>query len=352
MSKAGRKLATCPNCTHAFSEKANDYCPSCGQKNDGLRVTFGSLVMEFLGDVFTFDSKIFRSTFHLITKPGFITREFWEGKRARYIPPLRMFLILGVLFFAILNMRLAGDPNPLSHQELDRLIDGIAADEKIELLIGQDENNLGLNINYNKAASDSLNEILVNESSEAEVSDDSENGQILGQEELIRMIEMVKIDSLDSKSIVDSMKLEGTMVQMFAQQAVRTMRIGTNAALLSAYNNFSFVVIFMIPIMALLLKLLFYQQKEIYYLDHLIFSLHLHSFFYIFGSVFFFIGNVTWGPALFILGISIYTLLAIYRAYQKSYKGAIWRLLVLSPTYFIIALFFVTMNFVVSFLLL
>lgn len=64
---------------------------------------FKQFILDFLGDYFTFDSLIIRSVKPLLFNPGFLTNEFIAGRRVRYIPPLRMFIFISVIFFLILG---------------------------------------------------------------------------------------------------------------------------------------------------------------------------------------------------------------------------------------------------------
>lgn len=64
---------------------------------------FKQFVLDFLGDYFTFDSLIIRSVHPLILNPGFLTKEFILGRRVRYIPPLRLFIFISIVFFLILG---------------------------------------------------------------------------------------------------------------------------------------------------------------------------------------------------------------------------------------------------------
>lgn len=91
----------CPNCEYPLAAD-HAYCASCGQQVIG-EDSLGSFITHFLGDYFTFDSKIIRSLVPLVLKPGFLTNEFRIERRARYIPPLRMFIFLSVLFFLVIG---------------------------------------------------------------------------------------------------------------------------------------------------------------------------------------------------------------------------------------------------------
>jgi hypothetical protein len=46
------------------------------------------------------DSKIFRTVKHLLLTPGFLTREYFNGRRTRYVSPIRIYLVFSVIYFA------------------------------------------------------------------------------------------------------------------------------------------------------------------------------------------------------------------------------------------------------------
>ncbi len=92
----------CPNCGGLLTP-SHRYCQYCGQerirKNDNIQSVF----THFLGDYFTFDSKIIGSFKPLLLKPGMLTSEFIIGRRARYIPPLRLYIFVSIIFFLVLS---------------------------------------------------------------------------------------------------------------------------------------------------------------------------------------------------------------------------------------------------------
>lgn len=81
---------------------ADRYCAACGQKAIG-REDLNEFLQQFLGDYFTWDSKLIRSLVPLLVRPGFLTTEYLAGRRARYIPPLRMFIFLSIIFFLVIG---------------------------------------------------------------------------------------------------------------------------------------------------------------------------------------------------------------------------------------------------------
>lgn len=92
----------CKNCERKL-EKSFRFCPDCGQEHKEKVVTFKQFILDFLGDYFTFDSLIIRSVNPLLFKPGFLTKEFLAGRRVRYIPPMRMFIFISIIFFLVLG---------------------------------------------------------------------------------------------------------------------------------------------------------------------------------------------------------------------------------------------------------
>ncbi|MEL7144793.1 MAG: DUF3667 domain-containing protein [Bacteroidota bacterium] len=104
----------CLNCDYQLDEEAM-YCARCGQKYSRKNGTVRDFFVDFLGDYFTFDSKIFRSILPLITKPGFLTTEYLIGRRVRYIPPLRLYIFISIIFFLIFKFA-----NPFSGTVMDQ----------------------------------------------------------------------------------------------------------------------------------------------------------------------------------------------------------------------------------------
>lgn len=64
---------------------------------------------EFLHDYFTVDSKVYRTLYFLIAKPGMLTIEFCEGERVRHIQPFRLFLFISFSYFFLLSITIDDD---------------------------------------------------------------------------------------------------------------------------------------------------------------------------------------------------------------------------------------------------
>ena len=85
----------CKNCN---SKLMGIYCSECGQKNTEL-LSVKAIVKELTDNMFSFDSRFFITLKYLVIKPGFLTKEYWAGRRTTYLPPLRMYLVLSVFYF-------------------------------------------------------------------------------------------------------------------------------------------------------------------------------------------------------------------------------------------------------------
>jgi hypothetical protein len=88
--------ARCDNCGAAVS---GNYCAACGQR---LEAPVGSLwhfAREATEDLTHTDSRLWRTLGALLFRPGYLTREFLAGRRASYLPPVRLYLVISVVFF-------------------------------------------------------------------------------------------------------------------------------------------------------------------------------------------------------------------------------------------------------------
>ena len=88
----------CANCGALL---AGPYCAQCGQKVAPLNPPLRDVLHEVAHEVLSFDNRLLRSTRQLLTAPGFLTFEYFAGRRARYVSPLRLYLIFSVLYFAV-----------------------------------------------------------------------------------------------------------------------------------------------------------------------------------------------------------------------------------------------------------
>jgi hypothetical protein len=88
-------------CATCGAKIKGDYCRKCGEKVIVPERDFSvsKFLTLFLGHVVHFDSKLVRSYGLLFSKPGFLTAEWTAGRRVRYMKPIQMFVVAGILFY-------------------------------------------------------------------------------------------------------------------------------------------------------------------------------------------------------------------------------------------------------------
>jgi len=93
--------ARCKNCGAALLGR---FCIDCGQAAEVHVPTTGELIHEAIEGLAHADSRLWRTLITLWFKPGKLTNEFIAGRRAAYVPPFRLYLVLSVIFFLLASI--------------------------------------------------------------------------------------------------------------------------------------------------------------------------------------------------------------------------------------------------------
>lgn len=94
---AASLAAACLNCGAPLT---GAYCARCGQKATRPDPTLGAFLHETTHELTHWDGKVPATLKTLFLKPGVLTVDFLSGRRARWLSPLRVYLICSVAFFA------------------------------------------------------------------------------------------------------------------------------------------------------------------------------------------------------------------------------------------------------------
>jgi len=138
MSGATDLQSTCYNCRTPLT---GPFCSACGQKARSLDPTVHDFVHDFTHEMFHVDGRIFRSVWKLITAPGFLTRELFQGRRAAWVSPIRLYLIFSLLYFAASSLAtsrpvvIEPDDDPEASALLQRL--GFNSPEALREWVGE-----------------------------------------------------------------------------------------------------------------------------------------------------------------------------------------------------------------------
>jgi hypothetical protein len=100
MAERGHEVHPCPNCGKPM---IGAYCALCGQARDINRRSVWGLVKVLVEDIASFDSRIMRTGWALVARPGELATAFREGRTQRYLPALRLYLFVSLIFFLVLG---------------------------------------------------------------------------------------------------------------------------------------------------------------------------------------------------------------------------------------------------------
>ncbi len=96
-------LESCKNCHKALPGLA-EFCPACGQSVKIIRRPWREVFGELVTELFDFDGRMLLSLRLLLTRPGFLSLEYINDRRLSYTSPVRMYLIISLIFFFVLPM--------------------------------------------------------------------------------------------------------------------------------------------------------------------------------------------------------------------------------------------------------
>jgi hypothetical protein len=104
----------CANCGTILT---GPFCSECGQRHHthpahSLRHFIG----EATEDLTHADSRLWQTLYALLLRPGFLTEEFLAGRRARYLPPVRLYLVVSIIFFLLVGLQSWLSPPPIRVQ--------------------------------------------------------------------------------------------------------------------------------------------------------------------------------------------------------------------------------------------
>ena len=130
---ADAPATTCLNCGSVLP---GEFCPDCGQRDQPIRQPAHVFIAESVSEYFGLDGRLWRSLGALLFKPGALTEAYLDGRRTRYLRPLRLYLSATVLFFFLLSLK---DPFQVGYREIvlaptpaDALVAADDLDDRLE----------------------------------------------------------------------------------------------------------------------------------------------------------------------------------------------------------------------------
>jgi hypothetical protein len=268
-----------PNCLNCGTRLRGQYCGSCGQRARSRLISLWELLSEAFGDLFELDSRLWRTLIPLLVRPGQLTRDYLEGRRARYMPPFRSYLVLSVIFFVIaffdpqdtFSIFFEPPPEPTAEEIAQ-------AEEDRRLAAAEDERKI-------KEAKEKLAELdadgILPEALVEEIADDNDEFEIrLGTDS-----EGDFFENCETASISDEEDMPEWLKKRLTDERVRTICERNKARGVENFgdaivDNIPIALFVLLPLMAIVLKLL-YPLSRRYFVEHLLFFLHFHAFFFL-----------------------------------------------------------------------
>ena len=303
---------TCPNCDRILH---GQYCSFCGQNQKGVDRHFLTLLNEAFEGLFSLQSKSWRTTFYLFFKPGFLTLEHFKNRRARYITPLRLYLITSICFFLVLSMITffsADSPVTFSQKADAELVQDPSLESSTKTPDAQSSSD-----NLPDNSSTSLQHVDEKSKPNIEL-----NVPFLGP---------------------DAEKKARNALQQKLDNAVNIVSERPKLLVSKIIDSSPPVVILLLPIFALVLKL-FYLGSNRYYAQYLVLALNNHSFLFAALTLIVLVPKVlsqTYETIFTTLAWSwvwLYMVFSLKRVFEQNWKLTILKSVLILVAYFVLFL--------------
>jgi hypothetical protein len=282
------RLAGSPACLNCGTELKGPFCYYCGQPDRNFLRFFPALLREFMEDFLELDSRFVRTMKPLLFKPGRLTRDYLEGRRFRYTPPMRLYLFSSIAFFLLAAMMSTNAIN-------------------IGTRINPQSGEPDLNINWNDSGTDerTREEIL------ADVRQQLKESGVQDAEDIMEKIERgtAGVDASAAEQeghedfTTDQITINGKpwnretnpfVINWLPQfvndwindeieespEKARQINENPNLIVDKIFDILPATMFVLLPVVALLFKF-WYLFARRYYIEHLIFALHNHSFVFV-----------------------------------------------------------------------
>lgn len=273
----GGEVSAATSCENCRAPLAGRYCSACGQRHEPHIHSISEFMHEAAENLTHADSRVWRTIWPLLAKPGFLTREFLEGRRARYLPPFRLYLVLSVVFFVIAAA--------VDHDEV----------AVVKMNMGNATSGPSIDV-------ETLAPAHPNESPEQRTD---------------RLCN-ITVQGLPGKDFLEP-RLISACRKMVADNGKGLAQ--------SLYHNIPRALILLLPLLALAMRVMYLKR---YYVEHLLFFIHTHSFTFLFLTMYVLLIRVIpfgWffgiATTAMIVWIPYYTYRAMLRVYAQK-KWLTW----------------------------
>ncbi len=328
-SEPERTLTHCENCEAPLN---GPYCSQCGQHAIDYRRSLMQVMIDAADSFFDWDTKFLRSLGVLLIRPGRITNDFNAGRRVRYMHPLRLYFLASIAFFLMAKLiNLApssGSPIQMSVEdraEIDAALSKLTAPDSV------------LNPEQRAKIEEARSRFTLPDTS-IDAKEREKFDQILSrlpryaEKKDLKPKDVIKLDALLARipgampspvpepggnpaaavppppppnaSPTPAASPEGFSVKFDGKEQdsefgkwlegrikEKVGEDGTKGQLFldTLRSNIPTMMLFCVPIFAMILKLLYVFRRR-YYIEHLVYALNIHAFAYMAAVVITLIG--------------------------------------------------------------
>ncbi len=325
----------CKNCGHLL-EKEYNYCPECGQKTEE-DLTIRELFHNTISNYFSVDARFFRSFLPLLFRPAYLPLKFVEGKRMTYLHPTQFYLFISVVFFFLLSFNVREQEEKIDKTLKNGIeninlpdsatVNAVEIKKADSILAGLTEKKIitgtgkvgGLDI-------DSIVQAALQKAGDTSV---LKNRKAIISKEKSRLVQKLRNTAGNEKAPLWKRKLARQLLKIYEKRGSGFLQV--------IYGTIPIAMFVLLPVFALLLKLLFFKTRRYSY--HLVFSFYFFSFLFTLFSLIMianFIFPVPgWVTNLCFLLAYVYLLVAIIRFYRQGVFRCFMKSIVLLFVYFL-----------------
>ena len=377
-----KRLAGSAQCLNCGTTLEGPFCHYCGQPDKNFMRFFPVLLREFLEDFLELDSRFTRTMKPLLFLPGKLTRDYLDGRRFRYTPPLRLYIFSSMIFFILAGM-LAGDAitidgSDLADSGIGTILSTDAGDpeklKKIREALDQVDPELAKELDL--AIRESMATPETGPAEEPEVDNESRGFIVNLANEVEDDDDVINIngepwDKETNPVIIPFMPdfVNDRINDEIEESPQKGKEIEANPNLIidKAFDVLPVVMFVLLPLAALLFKFWYLFARK-YYIEHLILALHNHSFLFVVflismlsnslagwlepgetGPV---TTSVEWITTAILLWIPVYFFLSLKRVYMQGWTMTVAKYLVISLSYLILLVLTTLVAALISFVLL
>ncbi len=265
------------NCLNCGEVLTGQHCSHCGQPAKVRVLSLWGLTRDVIGDLLDADSRVWRTLWPLAFRPGLLTQEFLRGRRASYTPPFRMYLVLSLVFFVLASF---DDPGSDVAVQLDE------GGANIQLRDGGAGPATAPQARFDAETGRLVDQVVKRVPADAQQELRTELEATLAAATPEERAATARI--IEDPCSEEILKIEGApflkQYEPRLRDACRKIVADQQTFGRALWDNIPKMMFLFLPLIAAVMSLLYLRSGR-YYVEHLLFVVHFHAFFFLAGIV-------------------------------------------------------------------